>query len=44
MLAVNPTCAWNRVDEVLVSELIYTTNPFDLVLTSACCLSMRYDS
>lgn len=44
MLAINPTCAWNRVDEVLVNEFICATNPFDLVLASACCLSMRYDS
>lgn len=32
MLAVNPTCAWNRVGEVLVSEFIGAINPFDLLL------------
>lgn len=43
MLAVNPTCAGNRVGEVLVSAFICCVNPFDLVVMSDCCLSVRYD-
>lgn len=43
MLAVNPTCAGNRVGEVLVGARICRVNPFDLVVISDCCLSVRYD-